>query len=171
MWQEVGGLMELSKMKHFEIDGISFLVGNRKDEYAIDMSKKRVEIVSMKNFGRLPDMYLEIISVRQYILIRVTGYLLNDTWRKENGLPTLHKKTTIRQRIASVKRFLFRRRKQKYKTEKYVEKYTKCDKCGYFEECKENLIECTIGLDTYRHYVPRMGHVCKVDMPKPMTKQ
>lgn len=84
--------MELSKMKHFEIDGISFLVGNRKDEYAIDMSKKRVEIVSMKNFGRLPDMYLEIISVRQYILIRVTGYLLNDTWRKENGLPTLHKK-------------------------------------------------------------------------------
>lgn len=69
-------------------------------------------------------------------------------------------------------RFMFRRRrKRKYKTEKYVEKQTKCDKCGYFEECKENLIECTIGLDTYRHYIPVMGHVCKVDMPKPMTKQ
>lgn len=94
-------------MKHFEIDGISFWVGNGKDEYAIDMTKKRVEIVSMKNFGRLSETYLEIISVRQYISIRVTGYLLNDTWRKENGLPTLHKKTTIRQRIASVKQFLF----------------------------------------------------------------
>lgn len=96
-------------MKHFEIDGISFWVGNRKDEYAIDMSKKRVEIVSMKNFGRLPETCLEIISVGQYISIRVTGYLLNDTWRKENGLPTLYEKTTIRQRIASVKQFLFRR--------------------------------------------------------------
>lgn len=105
----IGGLMELSKMKHFEIDGISFWVGNRKGEYAIDMSKKRVEIVSIKNFGRLPETCLEIISVRQYISIRVTGYLLNDTWRKENGLPTLYEKTTIRQRIASVKQFLFRK--------------------------------------------------------------
>lgn len=171
LWKKVGGLIELSKMKHFEIDGISFWVGNGKDEYAIDMSKNRVEIVSMKNFGRLPKTHWEEDSIRHYISIRVTGYLLNDTWRKENGLPTLHKKTTIIQRIASVKQFLFRRRKQKYKTEKYVEKYTKCDKCGYFEECKENLIECTIGLDTYRHYIPGMGHVCKVDMPKPMTKQ
>lgn len=57
------------------------------------------------------------------------------------------------------------------KPEKYVEKYTKCDKCEHFEECKENLIECTIDLDTYRHYIPGMCHVCKVDMPKPMTKQ
>lgn len=96
-------------MKHFEIDGISFWVGNRKDEYAIDMSKKRVEIVSMKNFGRLPETCLEIISVSQYISIRVTGYLLNDMWRKENGLPALHEKTTIRQRIASAKQFLFRK--------------------------------------------------------------
>lgn len=158
-------------MKHFEIDGISFWFDKEENKYAMDMSKKRVEIVSMKNFGRLPKTHWEEDSVRHYISIRVTGYLLNDTWRKENGLPTLHKKTTIRQRIESVKRFLFRRRKQKYKKEKYVEKYTKCDKCGYFEECKENLIECTIGLDTYRHYIPVMGHVCKVDMPKPMTKQ
>lgn len=60
---------------------------------------------------------------------------------------------------------------QKYKPQKYVEKNTKCDKCGYFEECKENLIECTIELDTYRHYIPGIGHVCKVDTPKPMTKQ
>lgn len=35
------------------------------------------------------------------------GYITRKRERKENGLPTLHKKTTIRQRIASVKRFLF----------------------------------------------------------------
>ena len=29
--------------------------------------------------------------------------------RKENGLPTLYEKPTIRQRIASVKKFLFRK--------------------------------------------------------------
>lgn len=101
--------MELSKMKHFEIDGISFWFDKEENKYAMDMSKKRVEIVSMKNFGRLPETYLEIISVRQYISIRVTGYLLNDTWRKENGLPALYEKNTIRQRIASVKQFLFRK--------------------------------------------------------------
>ena len=99
--------MELSKMKHFEIDGISFWFDKEENKYAMDMSKKRVEIDSMKNFGRLPKTHWEEDSVRHYISIRVTGYLLNDTWRKENGLPTLHKKTTIRQRIASVKRFLF----------------------------------------------------------------
>lgn len=104
-------------MKHFEIDGISFWFDKEENKYAMDMSKKRVEIVSMKNFGRLPKTHWEEDSVRHYISIRVTGYLLNDTWRKEN------------------------------------------------------LIECTIGLDTYRHYIPGMGHVCKVDMPKPMTKQ
>ena len=109
LWKKVGGLIELSKMKHFEIDGISFWVGNGKDEYAIDMSKNRVEIVSMKNFGRLPKTHWEEDSIRHYISIRVTGYLLNDTWRKENGLPALYEKTTIRQRIASVKRFLFRK--------------------------------------------------------------
>ncbi len=107
LWKKVGGLIELSKMKHFEIDGISFWVGNGKDEYAIDMSKNRVEIVSMKNFGRLPKTHWEEDSIRHYISIRVTGYLLNDTWRKENGLPALYEKTTIRQRIASVKQFLF----------------------------------------------------------------
>lgn len=158
-------------MKHFEIDGISFWVDEKENKYAMDMSKTRVGIVSMKNFGRLPKTHWEENSVRHYISFRVSRCLQNDTWRKENGLPALYEKTTIRQRIASVKQFLFRRIKQKYKTEKYVEKYTKCDKCGYFEECKENLIECTVGLDTYRHYVPGMGHVCKVDMPKPMTKQ
>lgn len=101
--------MELSEMKHFEIDGISFWVGNGKDEYAIDMTKKRVEIVSMKNFGRLPETCLEITSIRDYISIRVIGYILNDTWRKENGLPALYEKTTIRQRIESAKQFLFRK--------------------------------------------------------------
>ena len=109
MWQEVGGLMELSKMKHFEIDGISFWVDKKENKYEMDMSKTRVGIVSMKNFGRLPKTHWEEDSVRHYISIRVTGYLLNDTWRKENRLPTLHKKTNIRQRIAPVKRFLFRK--------------------------------------------------------------
>ena len=101
-------------MKHFEIDGISFLLDKEENKYAIDMSKKRVEIVSMKNFGRLPKTHWEENSVRHYISFRVSRCLQNDTWRKENGLPTLHKKTTIRQRIASVKQFLFRKRGKGY---------------------------------------------------------
>lgn len=68
--------MELSKMKHFEIDGISFWFDKEENKYAMDMSKKRVEIVSMKNFGRLPKTHWEEDSVRHYISIRVTGYLL-----------------------------------------------------------------------------------------------
>ena len=107
MWKEVGGLMELSKMKHFEIDGISFWFDKEEKKYAMDMSKKRVEIVSMKNFGRLPKTHWEEDSVRHYISFRVSRYLQNDTWRKENGLPALCEKNTIRQRIESVKQFLF----------------------------------------------------------------
>lgn len=101
--------MELSKMKHFEIYGISFWVDKEENKYAMDMSKTRVGIVSMKNFGRLPKTHWEENSVRHYISFRVSRYLQNDTWRKENGLPALYEKTTIRQRIASVKQLLFRK--------------------------------------------------------------
>ena len=96
-------------MKHFEIDGISFWVDKEENKYAMDMSKTRVGIVSMKNFGRLPKTHWEEDSVRHYISFRVSRYLQNDTWRKENGLPALYEKTTIRQRIAFVKQLLFRK--------------------------------------------------------------
>lgn len=96
-------------MKHFEIDGISFWVDKKENKYTMDMSKTRVKIVSMKNFGRLPKTHWEEDSVRHYISFRVSRYLLNDTWRKENGLPALYEKTTIRQRIESAKQFLFRK--------------------------------------------------------------
>ena len=73
----------------------------------MDMSKTRVGIVSMKNFGRLPKTHWEEDSVRHYISFRVSRYLQNDTQKKENELPALYKKNTIRQRIESVKQFLF----------------------------------------------------------------
>ena len=98
--------MELSKMKHFEIDGISFWFDKEENKYAIDMSKKRVEIVSMENFGRLPKTHWEEDSVRHYISFRVSRYLQNDTWRKENGLPALCEKNTIRPRRMTDNEFL-----------------------------------------------------------------
>lgn len=60
---------------------------------------------------------------------------------------------------------------EKYKPQKYIEKYTKCDKCKYFKECEEYLIEITNFLDEYKHYINGMGHVCKIDIPKPLTKK
>lgn len=53
---------------------------------------------------------------------------------------------------------------EKYKPEKYVEKYTKCDKCKHFNDCKEFLVECTESLDKFRHYTKGMGHICKLDL-------
>lgn len=69
-------------------------------------------------------------------------------------------------------RFMFRRRrKQKYKTEKYVEKFTKCDKCEFLKDCKEHLVDCTTCSDKFKHYINGIGHTCKVDAKKTLTKQ
>lgn len=52
---------------------------------------------------------------------------------------------------------------EQYKPQKYIEKYTKCDKCEYFKECQEYLIETTDCLDENKHYINGMGHVCRID--------
>ena len=48
------------------------------------------------------------------------------------------------------------------KRQKYVEKYTKCDKCKYFKECEEYLLETTNYSDENKHYINGMGHICKL---------
>lgn len=53
---------------------------------------------------------------------------------------------------------------EKYKPRKYIEEYTKCDKCKYFKECEEYFLETTNYLDENKHYINGMGHVCKIDL-------
>lgn len=60
---------------------------------------------------------------------------------------------------------------EEYKPRKYIEEYTMCDKCKYFKECEEYLIECTTKLDNFNHYINGRGHFCKNDAQKPLTKQ
>lgn len=60
---------------------------------------------------------------------------------------------------------------EEYKPRKYIEEYTMCDKCKYFKECKEYLIECNTKLDNFNHYINGRGHFCKNDAQKPLTKQ
>ena len=52
---------------------------------------------------------------------------------------------------------------QEYERVPYVEKYTKCDKCELFHECKEEgrLIEVTARLDNHKHYIMGCGYPCK----------
>ena len=60
---------------------------------------------------------------------------------------------------------------EEYKPKKYVEKYTKCDKCEFFKDCEENLLECTNLLDENKHYISGTGYICKIDILKPLTKK
>lgn len=60
---------------------------------------------------------------------------------------------------------------EQYKSQKYVEKYTKCDKCKHFKECEEYLLETTNYLDEQKHYINGIGHVCKIDIPKKPLKK
>jgi hypothetical protein len=50
---------------------------------------------------------------------------------------------------------------KKYKPKKYVEHFTKCDKCKDFEKCKPHLIEITMRQDTTRHYINGIGEYCQ----------
>lgn len=41
----------------------------------------------------------------------------------------------------------------------YVEKYTKCDKCEYLQECidKGNVVDCSMTYDKREHYIKCLG--------------
>lgn len=49
------------------------------------------------------------------------------------------------------------------KSEPYVEKFTKCDKCEYLKECQESghLVNISASEDNYSHYMCGNGSQCK----------
>lgn len=55
------------------------------------------------------------------------------------------------------------KRKHFKKPEPYVERFTKCDKCEYLKECKENgkVIDMSTFEDNYSHYICGRGSHCK----------
>lgn len=75
-------------MKHFEIDNISFNVGYG-EQYAIDITNERLDIVGMQVLGRKPIRMVEKDYVRNGIIIKALEYIACNNWRKRHGLPML----------------------------------------------------------------------------------
>lgn len=78
----------LHSMKHFEINNISFDVGCG-EQYAIDVTNKRLDIVGMQVLGRKPIRMVEKDYVRNGIIIKALEYIICNNWRKRHGLPML----------------------------------------------------------------------------------
>ena len=78
----------LYSMKHFEINNISFDVGYG-EQYAIDVTNERLDIVCMQVLGRKPRRMVEKDYVRNGIIIKALEYITCNNWRKRHGLPML----------------------------------------------------------------------------------
>ena len=78
----------LYSMKHFEINNISFDVG-RGEQYAIDITNERLDVVGMQVLGRKPIRMVEKDYVRNGIIIKALEYIACNNWRKRHGLPML----------------------------------------------------------------------------------
>lgn len=58
---------------------------------------------------------------------------------------------------------LFHKKEVKFNKSEHIERDTKCDKCEFLESCIlcGNVIECTSGEDTKRHYIKGLVSECK----------
>ena len=81
-------LYNMYNMKHFEINNISFDVGYG-EQYAIDITNERLDIVGMQILGRKPIRMVEKDYVRNGIIIKALEYIACNNWRKRHGLPML----------------------------------------------------------------------------------
>ncbi len=78
----------LYNMKHFEINNITFDVGYG-EQYAIDITNERLDIVGIQVLGRKPIRTVEKDYVRNGIIIKALEYITCNNWRKRHGLPML----------------------------------------------------------------------------------
>lgn len=78
----------LYSMKHFEINNISFDVGYG-EQFAIDNTKERLDIVGMQVLGRKPIRMVEKDYVINSMIIKALEYITCNNWRKRHGLPML----------------------------------------------------------------------------------
>lgn len=55
---------------------------------------------------------------------------------------------------------------KKYKPKHYVEKFTECDNCEYVSKCEISgyVIESTIRMDNYRHFIKGRNCYCEKEM-------